>query len=118
LQPYPTFVSNGSPPRHADAVQVLASHPDVLATTNLPGPYPDDGAIAWIEATQERREEGTEFPFAILNEDGTLVGVTGLRDVTSNRAEVGTGSESRTGTGGTPRQALVASSRSPSLSWH
>lgn len=32
-------------PRHADAVQALASHPDVLATTNLPEPYPDDGAI-------------------------------------------------------------------------
>lgn len=75
-------------PRHADAVQKLASHPDVLATTNLPEPYPDDGAITWIEAVQEQREDGTEHPFAILNEEETLVGVTGLRDVTDDRAEV------------------------------
>jgi RimJ/RimL family protein N-acetyltransferase len=76
-------------PRHADAVQELASHPDVLATTNLPDPYPEDGAITWIEAVQEQREDGTEHPFAILNEQDTLVGVTGLRDVTDERAEVG-----------------------------
>ncbi len=76
-------------PLHADAVQELASHPDVLATTNLPEPYPKDGAITWIEAVQEQREEGTEYPFAILNEQDTLVGVTGLRDVIDERAEVG-----------------------------
>lgn len=76
-------------PRHADAVQERASHPDVLATTNLPEPYPDDGAITWIEAVQEQREAGREFPFAILNGEGTLVGVTGLRDVTDERGEVG-----------------------------
>ena len=37
-------------PRHADAVQKLASHPDAFATTNLPELYPDDGTITWIEA--------------------------------------------------------------------
>jgi ribosomal-protein-alanine N-acetyltransferase len=76
-------------PRHADAVQALASHPDVLATTNLPEPYPDDGAITWIEAAQERREDGREYPFAILRTDDTLVGVTGLVDVTDETGEVG-----------------------------
>jgi ribosomal-protein-alanine N-acetyltransferase len=85
----PTVRLDPIAPRHADAVRALASHPDVLATTNLPEPYPDDGAITWIEAVQEQREAGTEYPFAILNEEGTLVGVTGLRDVTDDRAEVG-----------------------------
>lgn len=75
-------------PRHADDVQALASHPDVLATTNLPEPYPDDGAITWIEAAQARREEGTEYPFAIVV-DGTLVGVSGLIDVTDDDGELG-----------------------------
>lgn len=75
-------------PRHADAVQALASHPDVLATTNLPEPYPDDGAITWIEAAQERREAGNEFSFAILVE-GTLVGVSGLVEVTGDEGEIG-----------------------------
>ena len=35
-------------PEHAPAVQRLASHPAVPATTNLPEPYPDGGAAAWI----------------------------------------------------------------------
>jgi RimJ/RimL family protein N-acetyltransferase len=76
-------------PRHADAVQTLASHPDVLATTNLPEPYPDDGAITWIETAQDRRAAGKEYPFAILTQAGTLVGVTGLVDVTDEAGEVG-----------------------------
>jgi RimJ/RimL family protein N-acetyltransferase len=76
-------------PRHADAVQALASDPDVVAPTNLPEPYPDDGAITWIEAVQERRAAGKEYPFAILNTEETLVGVTGLVDVTNEAGEVG-----------------------------
>jgi RimJ/RimL family protein N-acetyltransferase len=75
-------------PHHADAVQELASHPEVLATTNLPEPYPDDGAITWIEAAQERRADGEEFSFAIMV-DGSLVGVSGLVEVTGDEGEVG-----------------------------
>mgnify|MGYP006273786531 FL=1 len=76
-------------PRHAEAVQRLASHPDVVATTTLPEPYPHDGAAQWIAYVQPRHDAGTEYAFAILNESGTLVGVSGLVDVTETTAELG-----------------------------
>ena len=76
-------------PHHADAVQRLAAHPDVVATTNLPEPYPDDGAAQWIEYVQPRHAAGEEFAFAIMNEGSELVGVTGLVDVTATEAELG-----------------------------
>ena len=76
-------------PHHADAVQRLAAHPDVVATTNLPEPYPDDGAAQWIAYVQTRHAVGEEFVFAIMNEDSELVGVTGLVDVTATEAELG-----------------------------
>ena len=76
-------------PYHADAVQRLAAHPDVVATTNLPEPYPDDGAAQWIEYVQPRHAAGEEFAFAIMNEGSELVGVTGLVDVTATEAELG-----------------------------
>ena len=68
--------------RHADAVQRLASHPDGVATPNLPDPYPKDGARTWIEAVLPRHEEGTEMAFAVLCADDTLGGVTGRMHVT------------------------------------
>jgi RimJ/RimL family protein N-acetyltransferase len=104
-------------PRHADAVQDLASHPDVLATTNLPEPYPAGGAITWIEAAQERREEGTEFPFAILNENDTLVGVTWLRPRPTTGPKWASGSASPTGTRAMRRQERATSSRLRLTSW-
>lgn len=76
-------------PEHADAVQRLASDPDVVATTNLPEPYPDDGAEQWIDYVRPRHEAGDELAFAILKDDGPLVGVVGLVDVTGETAELG-----------------------------
>jgi RimJ/RimL family protein N-acetyltransferase len=76
-------------PHHADAVQRLAADPDVVATTNLPEPYPEDGAAQWIAYVQPRHAAGEEFAFAIMNEDSELVGVTGLVDVTAIEAELG-----------------------------
>jgi RimJ/RimL family protein N-acetyltransferase len=76
-------------PHHAEDVQRLAAHPEVVATTNLPDPYPDDGAAQWIEYVRPRHAAGEEFAFAIRNEDDALVGVTGLVDVTDTEAELG-----------------------------
>ncbi len=76
-------------PRHAEEVQPLASHPEVVATTNLPDPYPDDGAEQWIENLIPKREAGTEYAFAVRNEEGVLVGAAGLVDVTDETAELG-----------------------------
>jgi RimJ/RimL family protein N-acetyltransferase len=76
-------------PHHADEVQGLASHPDIVATTNLPDPYPESGAERWIEDVVPRQEAGEEYAFAILNEDAALVGVVGLADVKGEWAELG-----------------------------
>ncbi|WP_179862384.1 GNAT family N-acetyltransferase [Longibacter salinarum] len=73
---------------HADAVQFLASHPDVVATTNLPDPYPENGARTWISHIRPRHEAGDEYAFVIKDGD-TVVGVAGLVNVTDTEAEIG-----------------------------
>lgn len=75
-------------PRHAEAVQALASHPDVVATTNLPDPYPEDGAETWIAYVVPRMRDGAEYAYAIMK-DGELVGINGLTNVKPNEAELG-----------------------------
>ena len=70
-------------PEHASAVQRLASDPAVTATTNLPEPYPDGGAAAWISYVAPLHAAGVEYAFAILasTASGTgpeLLGVCGL----------------------------------------
>lgn len=66
---------------HAAAVQRLASHPEVAATTNLPEPYPPDGASHWIRYLIPKRQAGVEYAFAIVNEEAEVVGVNGFVDV-------------------------------------
>jgi RimJ/RimL family protein N-acetyltransferase len=67
-------------PAHAPALQALASDPAVLATTNLPSPYPPDGAEAFIRETTRRRQAGVEFVFAIIA-GGRPIGCCGLKVV-------------------------------------
>ena len=67
----------------ADApdVQRLAGERDVASTTlNVPHPYEDGMAEAWIGAHQEGYEQGKLVNFAIvLREDRTIIGTIGLR---------------------------------------
>ena len=35
--------------QHAPDIQRMASHPEIVATTRLPDPYPPNGAITFIE---------------------------------------------------------------------
>jgi [ribosomal protein S5]-alanine N-acetyltransferase len=75
---------------HADAVQALASDPLIAATSNVPHPYPADGAVTWIRYTLAQRELGYEANFAILD-DEALVGVCGVLNIagTPRRGELG-----------------------------
>lgn len=66
---------------HATRVQRLAEHPQVTATTNLPHPYPPDGARTWLRHYFRCHAQGREHVFAILHPRDGLVGVTGLIDV-------------------------------------
>jgi RimJ/RimL family protein N-acetyltransferase len=67
-------------PEHADAIQQLASDPEVAATTRLPHPYPPGAAREFIERCAKERAEGESFVHAVVN-GSTLVGVCGLHGV-------------------------------------
>lgn len=54
---------------HAPAVQVLAADPRIAATSNVPHPYPPDGAVTWLRHTMAQRELGREMNFAIMDGD-------------------------------------------------
>ena len=75
---------------HAADVQALAADPLIAATSNVPHPYPADGAVTWIRYTLAQRELGYEENFAILEED-RLVGVCGVLNIagTPKRGELG-----------------------------
>lgn len=63
--------------RWVDAIQELASDPAIGATSNVPSPYPPDGAIVFVRMAKERAARGVEHAFAILS-DGTFVGMCGV----------------------------------------
>jgi [ribosomal protein S5]-alanine N-acetyltransferase len=75
---------------HAPAVQALAADPLIAATSNVPHPYPPDGAITWIRYTLAQRKHGHEVNFAIVD-DGVLVGVCGVLNIEGvpKRGELG-----------------------------
>ncbi len=77
--------------RHAPAFQRLAAHPEVAATTQIPHPYPPDGAERFVEdVARPGRAAGTLFAFVIA--DGAeVVGHISLKHVDRERgqAEVG-----------------------------
>ncbi len=78
---------------YAPAIQRLASHPLVVDTTALPSPYPEDGALSWIEQVLDpRRLEGREFAYAIKGGNETLVGCCSFNNVPSDKARVEIGS--------------------------
>ena len=64
----------------APRVQLLAGDRDVAAMTkNIPHPYQDGLAEAWIDSHQERFEKGKEAVFAInLKNNHELIGAMGL----------------------------------------
>jgi ribosomal-protein-alanine N-acetyltransferase len=76
----------------APAVQRLAGDPAVAATTaNIPHPYPDGAAEAFIQRTRADAERGLGYTFAVVGRDGgTLLACVGLRlDPPHRRAELG-----------------------------
>jgi [ribosomal protein S5]-alanine N-acetyltransferase len=76
--------------KHADAIQELASHPKIAETTNIPQPYPKNGAMSWILSSLPRRMAGVEHAFVIQrSETQQVVGVTSLMSVGRCEAELG-----------------------------
>lgn len=77
--------------RHAAAVQRLASDPAIGATSNVPSPYPEDGAEAWIASEGAKRAEGRSYAFAVLDSDEHVVGVATLMGVDKKAGTAGLG---------------------------
>ena len=76
----------------AATVQRLAGDEAVAATTlNVPHPYEDGMAEAWIRTHGRRFDRGEAVTFAVtLRDDGTLIGAIGLTiDDRHGRAELG-----------------------------
>lgn len=76
---------------HAPAIQRLAAHPDIAATTLVPHPYPDDGAIRFVEdVVLPGRNAGTEYAF-VMKDGGEVVGHLTVKNVNreQGKAEVG-----------------------------
>lgn len=67
--------------RHAPEIQRLAAHPDVIATTNLPDPYPPGNALDWIRWVKPKHEAREECAFAVVRGRGRVVGACGFTDI-------------------------------------
>jgi ribosomal-protein-alanine N-acetyltransferase len=75
----------------APDVQRLAGDRAVASTTlNIPHPYEDGAAEAWIASHQEGFDSGKQVTIAITLRDGTLIGAIGLHvNQEHRRAELG-----------------------------
>jgi RimJ/RimL family protein N-acetyltransferase len=80
-------------PADATAVQLLAGDREIASTTlEIPHPYPDDAAAAWIASHAEQFAQGTSVHFAItLADNGQLVGTMSLMGISRRHlhAELG-----------------------------
>jgi [ribosomal protein S5]-alanine N-acetyltransferase len=76
---------------HAAAVQALASDARIADTSNVPHPYPADGAVTWIRYTMALRDQEREVNFAMIDATGILVGVCGVLNIerSPKRGELG-----------------------------
>lgn len=76
----------------APVIQVLASHPDIAATTlNIPHPYPAGAAEAFIQSLIDKRDSSPDIELGITRKaDHLLIGKISLRpDKRHQRAEIG-----------------------------
>lgn len=73
---------------HAPAIQQLASDPAISAMSHVPYPYPADGAVQWIKESEEKRQAGTAYCFAVIV-SGKVVGACSLLDVADDSAMLG-----------------------------
>ena len=84
--------------RHEQEIQRLAEDPAIGATTNLPEPYPADGAEQFVRGAIEKRASGEERLFAVIAAPAVpsatvagpiLVGVCGLLGIRGDDGQGG-----------------------------
>ncbi|HEV2066213.1 MAG TPA: GNAT family N-acetyltransferase [Thermomicrobiales bacterium] len=71
----------------ADRVHELLAVPDIADTTlNIPYPYPEGAAAAWITGHAQAAREGTSWTWAITrHQDDLLLGAIGMGVVMAHR---------------------------------
>jgi len=60
---------------HVPAVEALLDDPDSLRFTRVPEPVPPGFASAWFERYEEGRRDGSREAFAIVDDDGSFLGL-------------------------------------------
>lgn len=74
-------------PEHAPAIQRLAAHPEVAATTLVPHPYPGDGAVRFVEdVVLPGRAEDRLYAFVMIEGD-EVVGHISVKSVDRDKAQ-------------------------------
>jgi RimJ/RimL family protein N-acetyltransferase len=76
---------------HLDGVVPILGDPDVLRFTRVPEPVPAGFAESWLAAYEDGRRDGTREAFAIVDGDGTFLGVAVAPriDLPARTAELG-----------------------------
>ncbi len=67
-----------------ERIQSLASDPALAATSNLPSPYPPNGAADWFDSISRGIADGRQVVFAVTERE-SLIGVMSLNAI--NMAE-------------------------------
>ena len=65
---------------HLPHVQSYAGHPDIGATSNVPSPFPENGASQWFGAVSARVSAGQSQVFAVTFEQA-FCGVVSLNEI-------------------------------------
>jgi len=66
--------------RHLQDVQRYLSDPSISATSNVPFPYPEDGAVSWMSDVKVRECSNQSKVFAV-EQNGKFVGVVSLNQI-------------------------------------
>src|SRR4051794_36078449 len=61
--------------RHLAALDPICRDPEVLRFTRIPDPPPPDFPQTWVARYESGRADGTKEAFAMVDEEGTLLGV-------------------------------------------
>ncbi|MCL1663807.1 GNAT family N-acetyltransferase [Elizabethkingia ursingii] len=58
-------------------------------TSNIPHPYSESDAQAWIKMSDDALKSNTGYTFAIREKEGKIIGAIGLHDRGDDKAELG-----------------------------
>jgi RimJ/RimL family protein N-acetyltransferase len=73
---------------HLDAVGALFDDPDVLRFTRLPVPPPPGFEREWLDRYEAGRRDGTREAFAVVDDDGSFLGMAMAVDIDREAREV------------------------------